>query len=57
MYVLCQYICVSGHLTLSRDGRTINDLREEEIIEQARLIQEKGLTNIVVIGVCESHLT
>ncbi|KAJ3515024.1 hypothetical protein NLJ89_g2022 [Agrocybe chaxingu] len=36
---------------LQIDGRVINDLQEEQIVEQARVIHEKGLRNVVVAGV------
>ncbi|KAF8806685.1 putative hydantoinase/oxoprolinase [Phlegmacium glaucopus] len=33
------------------DGRIINDLRENEILEQADIIRSKGLKNIVLVGI------
>ncbi|KAF5322650.1 hypothetical protein D9619_002211 [Psilocybe cf. subviscida] len=39
------------HGGLQIDGRTINDLREDEVVEQARIIKEKGLRNVVLVGV------
>ncbi|KAF5322652.1 hypothetical protein D9619_002210 [Psilocybe cf. subviscida] len=39
------------HGGLQIDGRTINDLREDEVVEQARVIKKKGLRNIVLVGV------
>jgi hypothetical protein len=41
------------HGGLQIDGRTINDLREDEVVEQTRIIKEKGLRNVVLVGVCE----
>ncbi|CAA7263046.1 unnamed protein product [Cyclocybe aegerita] len=47
---------MNGHTTvidggLQIDGRVINELREEQVVEQARVIHEKGLKNVVVVGV------
>lgn len=41
------------HGGLQIDGRTINDFREDEVVDQARIIKEKGLRNIVLVGVCQ----
>lgn len=47
---------VNGHTAIIRgglqiDGQTINDVQEEEVIEQARIIKQKGLRNMVIVGV------
>ncbi|KAF8964871.1 Hydantoinase/oxoprolinase-domain-containing protein [Flammula alnicola] len=39
------------HGGLQIDGRTINDVQETEVLEQAKIIREKGLTNVVLVGV------
>ncbi|KAF9481135.1 DUF917-domain-containing protein [Pholiota conissans] len=36
---------------LQIDGRTINDIQESELLEQARIIKEKGLKNVAVVGI------
>ncbi|KAF4620352.1 hypothetical protein D9613_001202 [Agrocybe pediades] len=48
--IMCGHTSII-HGGLQIDGRTINELREEEVVQQARIIQEKGLKNVVVIGI------
>ncbi|KDR80342.1 hypothetical protein GALMADRAFT_242719 [Galerina marginata CBS 339.88] len=47
---------LNGHIAIIHggmqiDGRTINDIREEEVVEQATIIRKKGLKNVVLVGV------
>lgn len=39
------------------DGRKINELDTNEIKAQAEIIREKGLKNIVIIGICKNELS
>ncbi|KAF8957579.1 DUF917-domain-containing protein [Flammula alnicola] len=39
------------HGGLQIDGRTINDVQETEVLEQAKIIREKGLKNVVLVGI------
>ncbi|KAF9553636.1 Hydantoinase/oxoprolinase [Agrocybe pediades] len=48
--IMCGHTAII-HGGLQIDGRTINELREEEVVQQARIIQEKGLKNVVIIGI------
>lgn len=34
------------------DGKPINDVKEQEVLDQAEIIRSKGLKNIVIAGVC-----
>uniref|UniRef100_A0A8H8CPV3 Hydantoinase n=1 Tax=Psilocybe cubensis TaxID=181762 RepID=A0A8H8CPV3_PSICU len=40
---------INGGLQI--DGRTINDVREEEVVQQAAIIKQKGIKNIVLVGI------
>ncbi|KAF8182301.1 Hydantoinase/oxoprolinase [Pholiota molesta] len=39
------------HGGLQIDGRTINDIQESELLNQARIIEKKGLKNIALVGI------
>ncbi|KAF5849954.1 hypothetical protein GGP41_005377 [Bipolaris sorokiniana] len=47
--ILGHYALLKGGLEV--DGSLISDIKEEEIIEQCRIIKEKGIKSIVVNGV------
>ncbi|PPQ89891.1 hypothetical protein CVT25_004813 [Psilocybe cyanescens] len=36
---------------LQIDGRTVNDVREEEVVQQAKIIKDKSLKNVVLVGI------
>lgn len=47
--VLSHYALVKGGLEI--DGSLISDIKEQEIVEQCKIIKEKGIKSIVVNGV------
>lgn len=47
--ILGHYALVQGGLQV--DGDLISDIKEQEIVEQCKIIKEKGITSVVVNGV------
>ncbi|KAH6638348.1 hypothetical protein C7974DRAFT_333408 [Boeremia exigua] len=47
--ILAHYALVKGGLEI--DGSLISDIKEQEIVEQCKIIKEKGIKSIVVNGV------
>ena len=47
--ILAHYALVKGGLEI--DGSLISDIKEQEIVEQCKIIKEKGINSIVVNGV------
>ena len=47
--ILAHYALVKGGLEI--DGSLISDIREQEIVEQCKIIREKGIRSIVINGV------
>lgn len=47
--ILAHYALVKGGLEI--DGNLISDIKEQEIVEQCKIIKEKGIKSIVVNGV------
>ncbi|KAF1959344.1 DUF917-domain-containing protein [Byssothecium circinans] len=47
--ILGHHALVKGGLEV--DGSLIADIKEDEIVEQSRIIKEKGIKNVVIIGV------